>query len=446
MRERDWRIFREDFGIVARGGQIPKPLRHWHESSIPAVVQDAILDIGYTEPTPIQRQAIPIGLENRDLIGIAETGSGKTASFLIPLLSYLLDLPTLTEQTKSLGPYALILVPTRELAQQIQVEADKFGSRLGLRTVSIVGGKDMDDQAHALGAGCEIVIATPGRLQDTLEKHVLVLAQCSYLVMDEADRMLDMGFEPAVNYILDALPSSSRHADDEPAPRPRVTMLYSATMPAPLEKLARTYLTSPASITVGDANEASQTVEQRVEVLSSEDKKQARLLSLLREVPGPKIVFVNTILETERVAKWLASATRRAPAVLHSKRTQTQREEALSQLRGGLTDVLVSTNLAGRGIDVPDVALVVNYQMSHTIEEYIHRIGRTGRAGNRGLAITFVDLKADEALLYDLAQQLERSPLSRVPPEVARHPASRSKAVREPPGKRKRGPDGEGGW
>lgn len=439
MRERDWRIFREDFGISARGGggaggsTIPRPLRSWEESKIPPAVLDAIRDIGYTSPTPIQRQAIPIGLEDRDLIGVAETGSGKTASFLIPLLAYVMALPPLNEDTKALGPYALILVPTRELAQQIEVEARKFGTRLGVRTVSIVGGKDVDDQAHALEAGTEIVIATPGRLQDTLEKHILVLAQCNYVVMDEADRMLDMGFEPAVNFILSALPPDGK----------RVTMLYSATMPAPVERLARTYLRSPASITIGDANEASTTVEQRVEVLASDDKKQTRLLGLLREVDGAKIVFVNTILETDKLARQLAHVAGVHPAVLHSKRTQAQREEALAQLRSGGTDVLVSTNLAGRGIDVPNVSLVVNYQMSNTIEDYIHRIGRTGRAGNRGLAITFIDLKADEGVLYDLVQQLDRSPLSRVPPELARHPAAKTKAAAhmQPGAKRKRQDD-----
>lgn len=214
MKERDWRIFREDFGISARGGNIPRPLRSWKESSIPKPILQAIETIGYKDPSPIQRQAIPIGLTNRDLVGIAETGSGKTASFVIPLLSYILDLPKLDEHNQQLGPYALILAPTRELAQQIEGETKKFADVLGFKCVSIVGGKDMNDQAFNMRDGAEIVIATPGRLKDCIERHVIVLGQCTYVVMDEADRMVNLGFEEVVNFILDSLPVSNLKPDD----------------------------------------------------------------------------------------------------------------------------------------------------------------------------------------------------------------------------------------
>ncbi|KAJ2326121.1 mRNA splicing protein prp28, partial [Coemansia sp. RSA 2681] len=206
MRDRDWRIFKEDYSIACKGGSIPHPYRSWSESGIPAPILRAISDIGYTEPTPIQRQAIPIGLLNRDLIGIAETGSGKTASFLIPMLAFIMTRPPLSERNMADGPYALILAPTRELAQQIEAESHKFARRLGYRCVSIVGGHDIEGQAFALRNGAEIIIATPGRLRDCIERRVLVLNQCTYVVMDEADRMIDMGFEDDVNFILDALP------------------------------------------------------------------------------------------------------------------------------------------------------------------------------------------------------------------------------------------------
>ncbi|KAJ2765591.1 mRNA splicing protein prp28, partial [Coemansia nantahalensis] len=235
MADRDWRIFKEDYSIACKGGGIPRPYRSWAESSIPRQILRAVEDIGYREPTPIQRQAIPIGLQNRDLIGIAETGSGKTASFLIPMLAFIMARPALDERNMGDGPYALILAPTRELAQQIESETQKFARRLGFRSVSIVGGHDIEQQAFALRHGAEIVIATPGRLRDCLDRRVLVLNQCTYVVMDEADRMVDMGFEEDVNFILDALPVSNVKPEDDQADNDRFeyrqTTMFSATMP-----------------------------------------------------------------------------------------------------------------------------------------------------------------------------------------------------------------------
>ena len=217
MKDRDWRIFREDFSIAARGGQIPLPLRYWKEANIPSQIQEIIDDVGYAEPSAIQRQAIPIGLNIRDMIGIAETGSGKTAAFVIPMLTYISKLPPLTDANRQSGPYALILAPTRELAQQIEGETRKFTSRLGYKCVSIVGGRSIDEQALNLRDGAEIVIATPGRLKDCIEKSVVVFSQCTYVVMDEADRMISLGFEDVINFILDTLPVSNLKPDTEEA-------------------------------------------------------------------------------------------------------------------------------------------------------------------------------------------------------------------------------------
>ncbi|PWZ03702.1 putative U5 snRNP 100 kd protein [Testicularia cyperi] len=455
MKERDWRIFREDFGISAKGGNIPKPLRSWRESTIPRSILAAIEEVGYTEPSPIQRQAIPIGLTNRDLIGIAETGSGKTASFLIPMLSYISQLPKLDETTRSLGPFALILVPTRELAQQIETETNKFASRLGLTCVSIVGGRDVNDQAYSLRNGAEIVIATPGRLKDCLEQHVLVLSQCSYVVMDEADKMVDMGFEAQVSFILDSLPVTNRkpaeefesdpHANGNGTHQYRVTMLYSATMPPSVERIARTYLRRPATITIGDAGQAVATVEQIVEFVNSDDKRKSRLISILSQSEHlvPIIVFVNQ----KKMADMLSRDLERAGfpvSTLHSGKTQEMREMALDALRTGDASILVATDLAGRGIDVPNVGLVVNYQMPNNIEAYIHRIGRTGRAGKQGTAITFLD-QSDSDLFYDLRLEISKSKLSRLPNELARHPAAQHKPQKGSDGaKRKRDRDDEG--
>ncbi|KAH9005212.1 P-loop containing nucleoside triphosphate hydrolase protein [Lactarius hatsudake] len=454
MKERDWRIFREDFSIAARGGNIPHPLRSWSESTIPKQILAVIDQIGYKEPSPIQRQAIPIGLQNRDIIGIAETGSGKTAAFVIPMLTFISNMPPFTEENRHLGPYGLILAPTRELAQQIESEAKKFAAPLGFHCVSIVGGRAVEEQQFNLREGAEIIIATPGRLKDVLERHVLVLSQCRYVVMDEADRMVHLGFEADLTFILDKLPSETMEGEDQSEQmdvdgetlvkkgRTRVTTLFSATMPPPVERLARKYLKRPAVITIGEAGRAVDTVEQRVEFVIGDEKKKQRLLEILNsgEYQAPIIVFVNQKKTADMVAKDLSRAGWSA-ATLHSGKNQEQREASLQSLRSGAADVLVATDLAGRGIDVQDVSLVINFQMAGTIEAYVHRIGRTGRAGKQGIAITFLTNDDDE-VMYDLKQEISKSPVSKVPVELARHEAAQHKVSREM--KRKRDAEDQG--
>ncbi|KAG9226388.1 hypothetical protein CCMSSC00406_0003267 [Pleurotus cornucopiae] len=454
MKERDWRIFREDFSISARGGQIPHPLRSWTESAIPPAILECIENIGYKEPSPIQRQAIPIGLQNRDIIGIAETGSGKTAAFVIPMLTFILKLPPFTDDIRHLGPYALILAPTRELAQQIESETKKFATPLGYHCVSIVGGRAVEEQQFNLREGAEIIIATPGRLKDVLERHVLVLSQCRYVVMDEADRMVHLGFEVDLTFILDALPAETMQGEDlgeqmdvdgetlVKKGRTRVTTLFSATMPAAVERLARKYLKRPAVITIGEAGRAVDTVEQRVEFVIGDEKKKQKLLEILNsgQFAAPIIVFVNQKKTADMVAKDLSRAGWNA-ATLHSGKNQEQREASLQALRSGESDVLVATDLAGRGIDVQDVSLVINYQMAGTIEAYVHRIGRTGRAGKLGTAITFLTNDDDE-VMYDLKQEISKSPVSKVPAELAKHESAQHKVSREM--KRKRDAEDQG--
>lgn len=404
MRERDWRIFKEDYNISTKGGAIPNPMRSWAESGLPKRLLDVVSLVGYTEPSAVQRAAIPIALQSRDLIGVAVTGSGKTAAFLLPLLVYISELPPLNEMTKNDGPYAIILAPTRELAQQIEIEASKFATPLGFTCVSIVGGHSLEEQAYALRDGAEIVIATPGRLVDCIERRVLVLGQCCYVIMDEADRMIDLGFEEPVNKILDALPVANEKPDTDEAEdavlmskhlggkdRYRQTMMYTATMPAAVERIARKYLRRPAIVTIGNVGEAVETVEQRVEFVAGEDKRKKRLGEILtsREFAPPIIVFVNIKRNCDAVARDIKHMGLSA-VTLHGSKTQEQREAALGSVRAGNTDVLVATDLAGRGIDVQDVSLVVNFNMANTIESYTHRIGRTGRAGKSGVSITFL--------------------------------------------------------
>ncbi|KIX00456.1 pre-mRNA-splicing ATP-dependent RNA helicase PRP28 [Rhinocladiella mackenziei CBS 650.93] len=445
MRERDWRIFKEDFNISTKGGGIPNPMRNWKESGLPLRLLEIIDQVGYVEPSPIQRAAIPIALSNRDLIGVAVTGSGKTAAFLLPLLVYIAELPRLDEDDmrRNNGPYAIILAPTRELAQQIEIEARKFSSPLGFTVVSIVGGHSIEEQAYNLRNGAEIIIATPGRLVDCIDRRIVVLEQCCYVIMDEADRMIDLGFEEPVNKILDALPVGNEKPDSDAAEdtramsrriggkdRYRQTMMYTATMPSAVERIARKYLRRPAIVTIGNVGEAVDTVEQRVEFVSGEDKRKKRLHEILTsgEFRPPIIVFVNIKRNCDAVARDIKQMGF-SSVTLHGSKTQEQREAALQSVRDGKTDVLVATDLAGRGIDVPDVSLVVNFNMATSIESYTHRIGRTGRAGKSGVAITFLGSE-DTDVLYDLKQILQKSSISRVPEELRKHEAAQQKSQR----------------
>ncbi|CAH8459903.1 unnamed protein product [Heterobilharzia americana] len=439
MTERDWRIFREDFSISTKGGNIPNPLRSWAEMNVADELKDVIKKVGYPEPTPIQRQAIPIGLQNRDIIGVAETGSGKTAAFLIPLLNWIQQLPKLErlEDTEQ-GPYAIIMAPTRELAQQIEEETVKFGRPLGIKTVSLIGGLSREDQALKLRMGAEIVIGTPGRLNDVLENRYMVLNQCTYIVLDEADKMIDMGFEPEVNNILTYLPVTNEKPDNEDAEddskllsnfatkhKYRQTVMFTATMPPAVERLARTYLRRPAMVYIGSAGKPTERVEQIVYMVSEQEKRRKLLEILSAGLDPPVIIFVNQKKGADVLAKGLEKLGYSA-VVLHGGKGQEQREYALASLKSGQKEILVATDVAGRGIDIKDVSMVINYDMSKTIDEYVHRIGRTGRAGKSGIAITLLT-KEDSPVYYDLKQLLVQSPVSTCPHDLANHPDAQTK-------------------
>jgi len=399
--------------------------------------------MGYANPSPIQRAAIPLGLKQLDVIGIAETGSGKTAAFVLPMLAYILRQPPMTEDNCGDGPYAVVLAPTRELAQQIEEETVKLAHYTSFKSVSIVGGQSIEEQGVKLRRGCEIVVATPGRLIDCLERRYAVLNQCNYVVLDEADRMIDLGFEPQVNGVLEAMPSASLKPEDEGAQLDegrvyRTTYMFSATMPPAVERIARKFLRRPVVVTIGSVGMATDSVTQRV-IMLKENEKPHRLDSELDMVAEKRvIVFVNTKRQCDVVHRHLEHAGYRC-GVLHGGKTQDQREAAIAGFRGDAYNVLIATDVAGRGIDVPDVALVVNYDMPNTIEAYTHRIGRTGRAGKRGQAITFLTL-ADSEVFFDLKRLLEASKAP-VPAELARHEAARQK----PEGKGGGGGAGGGG-
>ncbi|PNF19799.1 putative ATP-dependent RNA helicase DDX23 [Cryptotermes secundus] len=439
MTERDWRIFREEYNITIKGDQIPDPIRTWKQSGIPNEILEIVEKVGYTDPTPIQRQAIPIGLQNRDIIGVAETGSGKTLAFLIPLLTWIQSLPKIERiEDADQGPYSIILAPTRELAQQIEEETNKFGQPLGIRTVVVVGGLSREEQGFRLRMGCEIVIATPGRLIDVLENRYLVLNQCTYIVLDEADRMIDMGFEPDVQKILHYMPVTNLKPDTEDAENEikllanynskkkyRQTVMFTATMPPEVERLARTYLRRPAVLYTGSAGKPTERVEQMVYILSEADKSRKLLEILERGVTPPVIIFVNQQKGADVLARGLEEHGYNA-CTLHGGKGQEQREYALASLKSGTKDILVATNVAGRGIDIKDVSMVINYDMAKSIGEYTHRIGRTGRAGKHGMAVSFCT-KDDSELFYDLKHTILSSPVSTCPPELLNHPDAQHK-------------------
>ncbi|SIO73833.1 DEAD-box ATP-dependent RNA helicase [Babesia microti strain RI] len=433
MNDRDWMIFREDYSICVKGGRIPPPMRSWDESKLPKELLEAVKVAGYNKPTPIQMQAIPIALEMRDLIGIAETGSGKTAAFVLPMLAYVKSLPLLDDETGQDGPYSLVLAPSRELAIQIYDETRKFAAYCECRAIVIVGGRSVESQAFELRRGTEIIIGTPGRIKDCLDRAYIVLNQCNYVILDEADRMVDMGFEEVVNDILDKIPSTNLKAEDEDTAyeqelmskaghrRYRITQMFSATMS--IDRLMKKYLRAPAFVSIGDVGVGKKSIEQVLEFVT-EGKKKVRLDALLSTTKSPIMIFVNQKKQADALAKTISNMNYSAIS-LHGGKLQENREIALESFKAGRVDILVATDVAGRGIDVEGVNTVINYDMPKDIESYIHRIGRTGRAGKKGLAISFVT-EDDSHLFYDLKQQLISSG-NVVPNELSRHPASKQK-------------------
>jgi len=429
MTQRDWRIFREDYDISTRGTRLPLPLRNWEEASmIPRELYKAIIKVGYKKPSPIQMAAIPIGIQQRDVIGIAETGSGKTCAFVVPMLAYIMKQPPMDETIEQDGPYALVMAPTRELAQQIEAETCKFAHYLNYRVVTLVGGQDIEAQAFKLRRGTEIVVGTPGRIIDCIESRYTALNQCNYIVLDEADRMIDMGFEPQVQQVMDKLPSSNlKPANEEEELETnrlyRTTYMFSATMPPAVEKLARSYLRQPVVVNIGSAGKAADRIRQ--DIIWCTDKDRPRLLEQVLEKQDDiqVIVFVNTKKSCDLVAKTVQKLGYYA-TMIHGGKTQDQREESLNGFREKEYNILIATDVAGRGIDVPDVGLVINYEIPTSgIQAYTHRIGRTGRAGKSGVALSFLT-PWDKDIFFDLKTLLEASG-NVVPSELARHEASR---------------------
>ncbi|MBX9804761.1 MAG: DEAD/DEAH box helicase [Alphaproteobacteria bacterium] len=338
-----------------------------------AELEQTVNKLGYAIPTPIQEQAIPQILRGRDLFGCAQTGTGKTASFILPMIDVLHG-----SRSKVRMPRSIVLEPTRELAAQVLESFETYGKDHKLKAALLVGGESMSDQEKQLKRGVDVLIATPGRLLDLFERGQILLADVKILVIDEADRMLDMGFIPDVDRIVATLPKM------------RQTLLFSATMPAEIKKLAQSYLINPKEIIIAPTTRTAATVTQHV-VRVEDAKKREALREILgaQENPGPIIIFCNR----KRDISVLTSALKKfgyEAGSLHGDMAQSQRNQTLEEFKNGKVTVLVASDVAARGLDVDGLSLVVNFDVPMNAEDYVHRIGRTGRAGNAGVAITLV--------------------------------------------------------
>jgi ATP-dependent RNA helicase RhlE len=345
---------------------------------LPEAILKAVQETGYTEPTPIQAAAIPLILSRRDLIGIAQTGTGKTAAFTLPILSIL-------GETPSRGIRALVIAPTRELAVQIEENIRVYARHLPITTATIYGGVSERPQIQALERGVDVVIATPGRLLDIIRGREKAFAGIEFLVLDEADRMLDMGFVPAIRQIVRLIP------------RKRQTLFFSATLSREIEKLTGEFLQEPETVEIGRRSNPAETVAQSVYEISSHLKPALLLHLLQQESLSMVLIFTRTKHGADRIAKRLAGAGI-TTATIHSNRSQNQRLRALNDFRDGKIRALVATDIAARGIDVDGISHVVNFDFPPNHEDYVHRIGRTGRAKAVGEAISFVTREDEEAL------------------------------------------------
>ncbi|KAI1504483.1 P-loop containing nucleoside triphosphate hydrolase protein [Biscogniauxia marginata] len=359
--------------VTLEGSVADAPLKSFKDLGIVEPLCEACDSLGYKTPTPIQAQSIPLALQNRDIIGLAETGSGKTAAFVLPILQALL------REKKPSAFFGLILAPTRELASQIGQAVDALGSSISVRCTVIVGGLDMVPQAIALGKKPHIVCATPGRLLDHLEKTKgFKLSATKYLVIDEADRLLDMDFGPILDKLLKFLP------------RERRTFLFSATMSSKVESLQRASLRDPLRVSISTNKYQTVSTLQQYYLFIPHMYKDIYLIFLINEFAGRStIIFTRTVYETQRVAI-LARALGFGAIPLHGQLAQSARLGALNKFKSGSRDILVATDVAARGLDIPKVDIVINYDLPSDSKTYVHRVGRTARAGNAGQALSLV--------------------------------------------------------
>ncbi|KAF9193782.1 DEAD-box ATP-dependent RNA helicase [Haplosporangium sp. Z 11] len=399
----------DDIPVEASGNDVPEPVLTFTSPPLDSLLLENIELSKYTQPTPVQKYSIPIVGANRDLMACAQTGSGKTGGFLFPILSELFKRgPAPLPEQAGMGrarkayPSTLILAPTRELASQIWEESRKFSYRSWVRSCVVYGGADIGQQLRTIDRGCDMLTATPGRLVDLIERGRVSLANVQYLVLDEADRMLDMGFEPQIRRLVEK--------EDMPGVNERHTLMFSATFPRDIQHLARDFLRDYIFLSVGRVGSTSENITQKIEYVEDEDKRSV-LLDILHAQPKGDMGLTLIFVETKRMADTLSDflLSQNFPATsIHGDRTQRERERALDMFRSGRCPVMVATAVAARGLDIPNVTHVISYDLPTDIDDYVHRIGRTGRAGNTGIATAFLN-RGNKGVVRDLLELLKEA-------------------------------------
>ncbi|KFK42468.1 hypothetical protein AALP_AA2G261000 [Arabis alpina] len=403
-------LIRKQWHIIVNGDDIPPPIKNFKDMKFPKPVLDTLKEKGIVQPTPIQVQGLPVILAGRDMIGIAFTGSGKTLVFVLPMIMIALQEEMMMPIAAGEGPIGLIVCPSRELARQTYEVVEQFVAPLveagypPLRSLLCIGGIDMRSQLDVVKRGVHIVVATPGRLKDMLAKKKMSLDACRYLTLDEADRLVDLGFEDDIREVFDHFKSQ------------RQTLLFSATMPTKIQIFARSALVKPVTVNVGRAGAANLDVIQEVEYVKQE-AKIVYLLECLQKTSPPVLIFCENKADVDDIHEYLLLKGVEAVAI-HGGKDQEDREYAISSFKAGKKDVLVATDVASKGLDFPDIQHVINYDMPAEIENYVHRIGRTGRCGKTGIATTFINKNQSETTLLDLKHLLQEAK-QRIPPVLA---------------------------
>lgn len=395
----------DEIPVEASGEGVPEPITAFTAPPLEPLLLENVEAARFTKPTPVQKYSIPIVALGRDLMACAQTGSGKTGGFLFPILSQSFhNGPSPAPAADNNSPFsrrkayptALVLAPTRELVSQIYDEAKKFTYRSWVRPCVVYGGADIGTQLRDIERGCDLLVATPGRLNDLLERGRISLKNLKYLVLDEADRMLDMGFEPQIRHIVQEC--------DMPPVENRQTLMFSATFPTDIQMLARDFLKDYIFLSVGKVGSTSENITQKVLYVEEDEKRSVLLDILAAEQQGLTLIFVETKRNADYLSDFLINQGIAATSI-HGDRSQSERERALEYFRTGRAPILVATAVAARGLDIPNVTHVINYDLTSDIDDYVHRIGRTGRAGNVGVATSFFN-RGNKNIVKDLVDIL----------------------------------------
>jgi ATP-dependent RNA helicase DDX41 len=404
-----WEQTRKEWHMEVEGSDVPPPMKRFKDMKFPKPLLDALEEKKIKRPTPIQMQGLPVALAGRDMVGIAFTGSGKTITFSLPLVMAALEEELRMPLIPGEGPVGIILAPSRELARQTFDVVSDFCARISktpeypqLRTQLLIGGESTRDQVNAIRqTGVHAIVATPGRLRDILKKRFMTLDICRYICLDEADRMLDLGFDEEVGEIMNFFPHQ------------RQTLLFSATFPQKFQDFARSTLVKPVVVNVGRAGAANLDVIQEVEYVKQE-AKIVYLLHCLQKTAPPAIIFCERKGDVDDIHEYLLLKGVEAVSI-HGGKDQEERNEAIALYKAGEKDVLVATDIAAKGLDFADIQHVINFDMPTEIENYVHRIGRTGRCGKTGVATTFINKSCEETTLLDLKYLLKEA-RQRIPP------------------------------